>query len=316
MSETAAARLSRLLALVPWLMGHDGVTLGECAAHFGVSELQLQEDLELLIVCGRPGYGPDQLVDIQFWDDDFEIRLDEQIHVIDPQALAQPLRLSHEEALTLLVALRMLAQVPGVVGRDAIVSAAVKLEVASQSSDTAREIAIRTDVDDAVRAAVDGALAENRQLAIRYASGTHDEVTERIVVPARIVTVDGISYLEAYCHQAQAIRTFRLDRVLEASVGPAEGPQPESADGDSVDAPVIVAVLDLEPGARWVVDTHRATPRGPGADGTLRVELPVLTVEWGARLVMSLRGQARAVSPADLVHAVARGARSALGSYP
>ena len=47
-----------------------GVTIAECAEHFGVTEEQLQEDLWQLVVCGLPGYGPDQLVDIQFWDDE------------------------------------------------------------------------------------------------------------------------------------------------------------------------------------------------------------------------------------------------------
>jgi predicted DNA-binding transcriptional regulator YafY len=66
---SAADRLSRLLALVPWLIAHDGVTIAECADHFGVTPEQLEVDLWLLVVCGLPGYGPDQLVDIDFWDD-------------------------------------------------------------------------------------------------------------------------------------------------------------------------------------------------------------------------------------------------------
>ena len=90
---SAQARLTRLLALVPWLVAHDGVTIRECAAHFGVTEEVLQEDLWQLVVCGLPGYGPDQLVDIQFWDDDDAVRGDGVIRVVDPQTLDRPMRL-------------------------------------------------------------------------------------------------------------------------------------------------------------------------------------------------------------------------------
>ena len=74
-ADTAATRLSRLLALVPWLTAHDGVTIDEAAAHFGVPADQLQADLWLLIVTGRPGHMPGDLVDIQFWDEDRRIRV-------------------------------------------------------------------------------------------------------------------------------------------------------------------------------------------------------------------------------------------------
>ena len=321
MTETSAARLSRLLALVPWLLAHDGTTLGECAAHFGVTEAQLQEDLELLIVCGRPGYGPDQLVDIQFWDDEFEIQFDERIHVLDPQALGQPLRLTHEEALTLLVALRLLAQVPGVEQHESIVSAAVKLEDASRASEAARLVTVDTGVDTSVRDAVDRALADGRALRIQYAAGTRDEITERTIEPRHVVTVDGVAYLEAHCHLAGALRTFRLDRVLAAAptdlpvdppppTGPGVPPATASA------SPALIAVLDLEPGARWLLDVHGAIPVEAAPAGPTRVELPVLSVDWGVRLVMSLHGQARVVAPGELVDAVARTAEAARAAYP
>jgi proteasome accessory factor C len=316
MTEPASTRLSRLLALVPWLAANDGTTLAACAEHFGVTERQLQEDLELLIVCGRPGYGPDQLVDIQFWDDDFEIHLDERIHVVDPQVLDLPLRLTHEEALTLLVALRLLAQVPGVEGHDAIVSAAVKLEDATWATEAARTIAVRTGVDEDVRAAVDAALDRQAALAITYAASTRDEVTERIVEPRRVVTVDSVAYLEAFCHLAGALRTFRLDRVLTARV--TDVPGTEAADPDpgvpGGPASPLVAVLDLDPGARWLVDVHGADVQQEGPD-TMRVALPLLSVDWGVRLVLSLRGQARVVEPDVLADAVTAAAEAALAAY-
>ena len=45
-------RLQRVLALVPWILAHPGVTLTELASRFEVSERELERDLELLPMCG------------------------------------------------------------------------------------------------------------------------------------------------------------------------------------------------------------------------------------------------------------------------
>ena len=318
---SAQARLTRLLALVPWLVAHEGVTIGECADHFGVTEEVLQEDLWQLVVCGLPGYGPDQLVDIQFWDDDDAVRRDGVIRVLDPQTLDRPMRLTHQEALSLLVALRTLAQLPGLEDRDAIVSAAAKLEAASAGAEVEREVHVDVAVADDVRAAVDAALTDQRVLDVTYASATRDEVTDRVIQPIRLHSVDGIAYLEAFCRSAGAVRTFRLDRMLAATVGEPFDPAGGEAAGDQPPAPAgdapRTATLRLEPAARWIVDVHRgALVLDDPATGTATVRVPLHSVDWGVRLVLSLRGAAVALDPPELVTAVAQSAAAALASYP
>jgi proteasome accessory factor C len=308
MSANAGERLPRLLTLVPWLLAHDGVTIAECARHFGVSEEQLERDLWLLVVCGVPGYGPDQLVDIDFWDDGI-------IHVLDPQTLGRPLRLTHEEALSLLVALRMLAQLPGIEDRDAIVTAAAKIEQLTSDSASERFVAVRLDVPADITAAVDAALASDSDLVIRYASATKDDVTDRTIQPRRLHVVDGVAYLEAYCLSAQAVRTFRLDRVISAAVSAL----PSTPEEPSVAVPAAAvrwAVLDVAPEARWIIDVHHATIDSEGPNEGARVRLPLHSIDWGARLVLSLHGAAVAAEPPDLVRAVAAAAADALASYP
>jgi proteasome accessory factor C len=314
---SAADRLSRLLALVPWLTTHDGVTLGECAEHFRVSEEQLERDLWLLVVCGVPGYGPDQLIDIDFWTDG-------RVHVVDPQTLSTPMRLSSEEATTLLVALRMLAQLPGVGDRASLLSAAAKLEAAS-SLDTDRFVAIDVDVAQPIRDAVDVALAEGRELEIEYAAATRDEVTARTIQPLRTISIDGVTYLEAYCLLAEAVRTFRLDRVLEAHLGRflptrAFAPSSISPESGSDQVPAVpqrTVTLLLEPAARWLIDVHQAhEDPSPRSDGRSLVVLPMHDGDWAIRLVLSLRGAATVIEPSYLVAAVAAAAEAALAAYP
>jgi proteasome accessory factor C len=307
---SAGARLARLLALVPWLVAHPDVTVAECAAHFGISPDELERDLWLLVVCGVPGYGPDQLVDIQFWDDGV-------IHVLDPQTLDRPMRLTHEEALTLLVALRMLAQLPGVEGRDAVLSAAAKLEQVTGAGGSADQVVVSVGVDPGVATTVDAALAQARELRIRYAAATRDEVSDRTVAPLRLMVVDGVAYLEADCRSAGALRTFRLDRVLMAELGdPVAQGEPEErreAADDAAD-PEVVATLSLAPEARWIIDVHGATVRESGDAGAV-VDLRLKSLDWGVRLVLSLAGDATVIHPPELADAVADAAAAALASY-
>ncbi len=319
---SAQARLTRILALVPWLVAHEGVTVGECAAHFGVSEEVLQEDLWQLVVCGLPGYGPDQLVDIQFWDDDDAVHGDGVIRVLDPQTLDRPMRLTHQEALSLLVALRTLAQLPGLEDRDAIISAAVKLEAASAGADVEREVRVDVAIGGgrpgrrrcrARRPARPGRSPTRRRPATRSPTGS--------IQPTRLRAVDGIAYLEAFCRSAGAVRTFRLDRMLAATVGERFDPAAtDPATGALVGpaaTPARTATLRVEPTARWIVDVHRgALVLDDPATGTATVRIPLHSVDWGTRLVLSLRGAAVAVDPPELVTAVADAAAAALASYP
>jgi len=334
MSESAGTRLARLLALVPWLSAHDGATIEETALHFGITAEELERDLWLLVVSGLPGHGPDQLVDIDFWDDGV-------IRVIDPQNLTRPLRLSGEEAMTLLIALRTLAQLPGVEDRAATLSAAAKIEAALEASDERLAVpVIDLALADSGGAAIDAAIASGGALTITYASATRDAISERTVVPTSTSVIDGVGYLEAWCASAEGIRTFRLDRILSASVAdrPSTGEQgPEgsafgptsgvsepgvsepglSKPGLSEPSPAITALLAVPPHDSWVADVHRgARVSGTTEDGRVLVSIPLHSIDWGVGLVMSLGGSTVALEPELLVKAVAARAAEALGSYP
>src|SRR4051794_41738166 len=121
--SASADRLSRLLNLVPYLLARPGIAVAEAAADLGVTERQLREDLELLWVCGLPGYGPGDLIDMALDGDRVTITYDAGID--------RPLRLNRDEALALVVALRLLAETPGVGHRDAIERALAKIESAA-----------------------------------------------------------------------------------------------------------------------------------------------------------------------------------------
>ena len=88
--NSASERLPRLLALVPYLLSRPGIPIADAAADFGVTEQQLRRDLELLWMCGLPGYGPGDLIDLSFESDTITVTYD--------AGMRRPLRLTSSEA--------------------------------------------------------------------------------------------------------------------------------------------------------------------------------------------------------------------------
>ncbi len=301
--SSAGERITRLLALVPWLRAHDGMTITQAAEHFGVSAAQLEKDLWLLVVCGLPGYGPDQLIDIDFWDDG-------RIHVLDPQTLDVPMRLAFEEAASLIVALRLLAQLPG--APDAVHTALDALIDASDIEDIEDTgVYVAQEPQPLTTKEIERAIDEQLLLQMQYASGSTGEITERTVEPKRIVSSDGRHLLIGYCRSAEAERSFRIDRIVRIEATQPCIPTPYES---SAAAPIIATCL-LEPEARWVADVHADGAVDSLADGRWQVRLPVFDPAWLVALLLRLRGAAQVVDPPELRDIVAAAANEALASY-
>lgn len=316
-SETAAERLSRLLSLVPWLLAHDGITIDEAATHFGITPAQLVSDLDLLIVSGLPGHRHGDLVDIQYWDED------RRIHVLDPQTLTRPPALTPVEAGALLVALRLLAQVPGDHDRAAVSSATGKVEAALAAVGAAWPVTgtVRED-DPALLDSLRTALRERRRVRIRYASASADEVTERLVDPLSIDVTAGPTYLQAWCHAAEAVRVFRTDRIQwhEVLDETFTAPSGTALTVDEVLHPAEIAVeVDIDSAGHWLVDEPYCTVVGPvtgaSGEGLLRIRLEAGDEQWLVGLLLRVGAPASRVHDDALASRLRAEAAAALAAY-
>jgi len=297
-------RLPRLLSLVPYLLARPGIAVAEAAADFGTTEKQLRRDLELLWMCGLPGYGPGDLVDLSFAGD--------TVTVTEDAGMRRPLRLTTAEATALLVALRTLAGMPGMVDTDAVRRATAKIERAV--GDAGRDgMAVQlTGQAEDTNAAVRAALDAGRALRIVYYTAGRDVVSRRVVDPMRLLLVEGRGYLEAWCRQAAAVRLFRLDRMDDVELLDEPAGPPRDAAPTDVSAGLFrpspehrAAVLLLEPEARWVAEYYPVDDVVElGEDGRVRVSLRFVDPAWLVRLVLGLGGGARVLEPVELAEAV------------
>ena len=311
-NKNSGDRLGRLLNLVPYLLARPGILVAAAAADFGITERQLREDLELLWVCGLPGYGPGDLIDMALDGDRVTITYDAGID--------RPLRLNPDEALALVVALRMLAETPGIGSRDAIERALAKIENAT-GDDAGAPVAVRLPANaerlDAIRSAVEGGHA----LHLTYYTATRDETTDRVVDPMRVLMVGGRGYLEAWCRRAEATRLFRVDRIDafheldEPAAPPVEAVPHDVSDGvfhPTADLPLVT--LRVGRGSRWITEYYPCEDvRREGDEWA--VTMRVTDLGWAQRLLLGLGPDVTVVGPAELVDRIRAQAATALDQY-
>lgn len=315
--SAAADRLTRLLALVPYLLNRQGVELSRAAADAGISEAQLVKDLELLFLCGLPGHLPGDLIEAD-WESG-------RVYLANADAIDRPLRLRPDEVAALLVGLRVLSGLPGGSDSEALEKALAKLTEIAGSVAGDVESRVGVEVEKAPTEVAEGArrgLEEGRRLHLKYWVPWRDEVTERDVDPMRLALVDGHSYLEGWCRRAEDVRLFRLDRVLELEVlevaaeVPAEATARDLSEGlFQPGADDVVATLHLARDARWVAEYYPSEVLAEEADGSSTVQLRAPDPAWVVALALRLGPSGRILDPPGLAEQVRERAREALAAY-
>lgn len=320
MTSAAPSRLSRLLAMVPYFEARPGIKLATAARDLGVTEKTLTADLNQLIVCGLPGYGPEHLIDIQFWDGYVSVQF--------AAGTGRPLRLTGPEANILLMALNLVLETRGAADSGAVRSAIAKIEEAMGA--TYRSVTARTDAEPEHATPVDGriraAVESRRALHLTYYTASRDEVTERVVDPMRIKAVDGHSYLEAWCRSSEGTRLFRFDRVETAELldEPSAPPADAAVPIDPVDFGVLTgelpaAHIEIDLDAVWLLEYYAAEPDEElTADtiGPVRATIRYGSPQWLARFLLGFGGRVRLLSTVGGVPSmIAESARAARGRY-
>jgi len=298
------------------------VELEQAATDFGVSQAQIVKDLNVLWFCGMPGLGMGDLIDV----DMDALEGEGVIRLSNAEYLTRPLRLDSSEASALIVALRALREGSSDEVRPIVDRTLGKLEAAAGDG---AALAARVDVHlprnqarvDELRTRLSQAVDERRQVRLDYYVPTRDESTERVVDPLRVVTADGHTYLDAWCHLAEDQRLFRLDRistaeVLESAVREHGVPPRDLADGIFQPAADDLQVtLRLEPSARWVAEYYPVEQSRDEPDGGLQVTMRVGDPAWLTRLLLRLGASAEVLDPAGVADDVRRVAREALSHY-
>jgi len=320
-SNNAKEQVGRLLALVPLIRRQGAMHVEQAAAALGVPPAQLVKDLKVLIFCGWPGWLPGDLIEVDL--DAFEAGGDGIIRISNADYLTEPLRLSPAEASAVIVALRTLRESADESVLASVDGALAKLEGAAQEGAVASvHVPAQERRVTAVRTKLSQAISQGRQVRLSYYVPARDENTERTVDPLDVVTHQGQSYLDAWCHRADDRRSFRMDRILAAEVldVPAD-PHPDAPPLDLSEGifqpaeDTQLVTLRLAPQARWVAEYYPVDATREMPDGGLEVDLFAADERWLLRLMLRLTPYAEIVEPTEFTEAFRRVASETLSLY-
>jgi proteasome accessory factor C len=305
----------RMLALVPYLQGNDGVPVNEVAAEFGVAPKVIRDDLRLLMYTGTGEYAGELI--------DFDLTALEEdgiVHIRDAEFMTRPLRISTREGVALIVALRTLRASAAGDELTVIDSALAKLESAVGGVSAPVDVLLDEVAPD-IHATIVRGLSSGKRIELTYANASRDEQTDRDVDPRRLFTEQGKLYLEAWCLKAEDLRFFRLDRVVSARVTAIDAEEHDAQPRDlsdgifTVGAQTPYAEVDLHPHAHWLTEYYQVDLVEEREDGVWRAKLYGADWSWLRRLVLRNAGSITVIAPDFLRRQVVDDARSALAAY-
>jgi len=314
-SSRASDRLQRLLLMVPYVVRHPGTELAEIARAVGADESDLVEDLNLLFVTGLPPYGPGDLIDVEIDEGRVWIRMADYF--------SRPVRLTRSEALALYLRAKALVGAPGLEEAPALATAIRKLEAALGPDALGAlagkvEVGIDGRVADAL-AAVRQAVEARRRIRIEYYSAGRDAVTSREIEPEQLFSAQGNWYVVAWDPGVDDERLFRVDRMhFVEDTGTSFEPRGLAGQGRELytrGPQDVTVVIRLGPGARWVSEYYEVERTTDAGEGRVEVILPAKDLEWVAKLVLRLGGEATVVSPPELADLVRTMSLQTLAEY-
>jgi len=302
-----ASRLNRILSMLPWVIANRGASVKEVCERFGYSPGQLAKDLDLVFVCGLPGYGPGELM---------EAYIDGDEVVVDmADYFSRPVRLNPSEALGLLaagMALGSTNQAP-----PALETAVEKL-AAAVMGDTEDVLAVELAAVPGALDDVRRAVADHRVVEFTYTSLGKGETKFRVVEPWSVFSSLGNWYLSGFCRTAEAERVFRLDRIRDLGVAgevfepPEDLPVPEVRYTPGEDD--VYATLKLGQAARWVAEYYPVETVSDDRD-SLVVRFAASTPAVVARLLIRLGVHAELIEGDEVAAEAARLRRAILARY-
>ena len=293
-SDRTAKRLTRILAVLPWIIEHEGASTDEVVERFGYTNTaELVKDLHLVFMTGLPGYGPGDLIDVDIFED--------EIFVEAADYFARPVRLTPPEALGLLAA--GLTIVESDQAPEALPSAVDKL-IAVIAPDDGDAVIVDVPTPPHVgvlRKAID----ERSPVLINYVGLASNERSERVVEGHSVFFNLGNWYLSGFCREADADRVFRIDRIeaieiVDGSYETDDSDKQAMIQYQPTESDVRVS-FTLAPQSSWVAEYYPLDVIELDG-GALRVTMSVSDPLVAARLLLQLGDQASDIDGAAVEH--------------
>jgi len=302
MVETAGKRALRTMDLIPFIVENPGCSIRSLAEKFSVSEDQIEKDLQLIFLCGLPGYTPYELIDIVF---DNGI-----VTVIEPQVLDRPRKFSKSEMVVIVLGLRILSelypadstQILKLEKLIAKISALVPIYVSKQTGKNLNSNLLK-DLNRAIN--------QSLSLDIEYSSVSKDEISKRNILPLELYLLNGAMYLRAVDIAQSSERVFRADSIRIISIGSVV-----SVQNDSNKEKVSEVSLMVDRSKKLFMERNSSIIKSvEDSKKGFKVNVMVSNIEWLKRCILSNSPGITVVAPPDLAAQIKKEARAILAMY-
>lgn len=310
-ANTGSRRLARILKLIPFLQRNSGISVEDAANLFSITEEQLISDLNLIWLCGLPGYSHLELIDVSY---DSGI-----VSIQNADTLSRPMRITFDEGAALLLAIENLA-------------------IIAPESDAKILLGLRKKISDLLALAIDHPESEistnppvlpeiirllesgDVLIDIDYYSATLDDVVVRTIRPVELMSMNGFSYLTGYSLEDDRYMHLRVDRIRKVapSASTTGQPTPNSAMKGARKGSQISLQVELvaEASAYWLLQKWRLDSLVPDEKWmSFHGAIPVYDQRWLVRLAMSAGGSIAVNAPLEVRTAVAQAAERTRQRY-
>ena len=302
MADNAAQRALRTMDLVPYILENPGISTIDLAAKFSVTQKQIEKDLQLIFLCGLPGYTPYELIDLTFEDG--------IVSIIEPQVLTKPRNFSSNEMVVIKLGLEILREInvnePNKLDKISTLLQKVHRETDQESVLLAKEIS-----SSPYYSVINTAISQRKQLSIEYQSVSKDQLSTRLIVPYNISMLNGNLYLSAYDMDRQSDRVFKLDLISKCEIG--ERTELDLVKSTSIDQ-IVELMVDVKLTNFIERNTSIIVDQKLTADG-IKVTLKVNNLEWISRAVISYAPNITVISPIALSEMIEQRAKNLLNAY-
>jgi len=302
MVETAGKRALRTMDLIPFIVENPSCSIRSLAEKFSVSEDQIEKDLQLIFLCGLPGYTPYELIDIVF---DNGI-----VTVIEPQVLDRPRKFSKSEMVVIVLGLRILSelypadstQILKLEKLIAKISALVPIYVSKQTGKNLNSNLLK-DLNRAIN--------QSLSLDIEYSSVSKDEISKRNILPLELFLLNGAMYLRAVDIAQSSERVFRADSIRILNIGSVV-----SVQNDSNEEKVSEVSLMVDRSNKLFMERNSSIIKSvEDSKKGFKVNVMVSNIEWLRRCILSNSPGITVVAPPDLAAQIKKEARAILAMY-
>ena len=302
MVDNAASRALRTMDLIPYILENPGISIGKLAKQFSVSEKQVESDLQLIFMCGLPGYTPYELIDLIFEDG--------VVSIIDPQVLDKPRRFTKSELVVIILGLQLLSELSASdatrLGKLQLLSNRIMKLGGSNSVVIAPSSSKSPYVEVITRA-----ITDKKSLTIQYQSLVKDEISVRSIIPHSLFLMNGNLYLSALDLKAKSDKTFKVELIKDCESG-----NEISNEAVTQDSSVLEVVLDVQRVYRNFIERNSSIITSVEKQkNSFRVHLKLNNLEWLKRSILSNSPGIKVISPPSLAQEVAELAASLLASY-